>query len=234
MKSVAIACLILTGLLLETGHGQQVRVSVQYVELPHVELTALLVDSPENEALHAKAMEMVREKKARIVETCIGVCQSGGKSTIESVREEIYPTEVEPPELPCSIGMSPPVTGFTLPEVNYSPKHRSYTAFETHNTGTMLEMDVHVSEGERFVELRLVPEFGTRLRLETMREYKDERGDTSVRMPIYENWRTNTSLTLRAGQFSLVSVFSPKRRMSAPFVDSRVLLFVRADVQPET
>lgn len=233
MKSISIACSILTGLLLATGHGQQVRVSVQYVELPHADLTLLLAESPGNAALHAKAMQMVRGKKAKIVETCIGVCQSGGKATIESVREEIYPTEVEPPELPCSIGMSPPVTGFTLPEVNYSPKHRSYTAFETHNTGTMLEMDVHVSEGNRFVDLRLVPEFGSRLRLETMREYKDERGDTSVRMPIYETWRTKTSLTLRAGQFSLVSVISPKRQVPAPLVDSRVLLFVRADVLPD-
>jgi hypothetical protein len=94
----------------------------------------------------------------------------------------------------------------------------------------MLEMEAFVREGERLIDLRLVPEFVTRLRLETMREYLDERGDSSVRMPIYEAWRTNTQLTLRNGRFSLVSVFSPKRRQAAPFVDSRVLLFVRADV----
>lgn len=233
MKSVSLACLLLTGLLPSIGKSQQVRVSVQYVELPHADLTSLLADSPGNAALHAEAMEMVRGKKARIVETCIGVCQSGGKATIESFREEIYPTEVTPPELPCSIGNSPPVTGLTLPEVNYSPKHRSYTAFETRNIGTMLEMDAHVSEGERLVDLRLVPEFVNRMRLETMTEYKDERGDASIRMPIYETWRANTQLTLRAGQFSLVSVFSPKRRVPAPFVDSRVLLFARVDVLPE-
>ncbi len=70
------------------------------------------------------------------------------------------------------------------------------------------------------------------MRLETMMEYKDQRGDASIRMPVYETWRTKTSLTVRAGQFSLVSVISPKRQAPAPFVDSRVLLFIRPDVPP--
>lgn len=93
-------------------------------------------------------------------------------------------------------------------------------------------MEAYIREGERLIDLRLVPEIGSRLRLETMREYLDERGDSSVRMPIYETWRANTVLTLRLGRFSLVSVFSPKQQAPAPFVDSRVLLFVRADVLP--
>lgn len=231
MKAVSIAVVLLTGLFPSTGQGQQVRVSVQYVELPHADLTLLLADSPGNAALHGKAMEMVRANKARIVETCIGVCQSGEKATVESVREEVFPTEVTPPGISYSIGNSPSNSVPPwLSETIYSPKHRSYTAFETHNTATMLEMEVNVSEGERFVDLRLVPEFVSRLRLETMREYKDERGDSSVRMPIYETWRANTQLTLRSGQFSLVSVFAPKREQAAPFVEGRVLLFARADL----
>ncbi len=231
MKFVSIAVVFLAGLFAAIAHGQQVRVSVQYVELPHADLTPLLADSPGSEALHGKAMVMVREKKARIVETCIGVCQSGEKATVESVREEVFPTEVTPPGISYSIGNSPSNSVPPwLSETIYSPKHRSYTAFETHNTGTMLEMEVHVSEGERFVDLRLVPEFVSRLRLETMREYKDKRGDSSVRMPIYETWRASNQLTLRSGQFSLVSVFSPKHQMPAPFVESRILLFARADL----
>lgn len=233
MKSVAIACLILSAMLPSIGHGQQVRVSVQYVELPHSEVTSLLSESPGNAALHAKAMEMVRGKKARIVETCIGVCQSGGKATIESVREEIYPTEYKPPTLPCSIGES--TAPFILPESKSSLKHRAFFAFETRDAGTTLEIEgVDVLNEGRIVWLQLVSELSSRLRLETMSEYMDKRGDATGRMPIYETWRTNTGLTVCAGRFSLVSVFSPKRQVPAPFVDSRVLLFVRADVLPES
>ena len=231
MKSVAVVVVLLTGLFAAIGHCQQVRVSVQFVELPHADLTDLLAGNPANAALHDKVMEMVRGKKARIVETCIGVCQSGGKATVESVREEIYPTEVYPPAIPCGAGMSPSnPEPLWFSKTFYSPKHRSWTAFETHVVGTTLEIEAGVLEGEPFVELGLAPEFASRLRLETMREYRDWRGDSSVRMPIYETWRTITKLTLRNGRFSLVSVFSPKRRQAAPFVDSRVLLFVRADV----
>lgn len=226
MKTIDIALFVLTGLLQAIGLGQQVRVSVQYVELPHGDLTHLLAASPGNAALHAKVMEMVRANQARIVETSIGVCQSGGKASFESIREEIYPTEIAPPRLPCSIGPLPPGEVF-------GPKYRSVTAFDTRNTGTILEIEAEVLQGGRFVSLRLLPEIGSRLRLETMMEYRDERGDATLRMPIYETWRANTSLTLRSGEFSLVSVISPKRPRPVPFLDSRILLFARADVLAE-
>ena len=222
MKTVSIAISLLSGLLMAAGHGQQVRVSVQYVELSHKDLTSLLAISPENGPLHGKAMELVRANKAGILETCIGVSQTGTQATFESVREEIYPTETEPPQLPCS---SKPDPNF-----NSKPNHRSFTAFETHKAGTMLEVGADILDDDRFVKLQLLPEIGSRIRLDTMVEYKDQRGDASVRMPIYETWRTNTSLTLRSGKFALVSVIHPKRPQAAPFVDSRILFFVRADV----
>jgi hypothetical protein len=227
MKTVSIALSLVSGLLMAAGHGRQVRVSIQYVELPHADLTVLLAGSPGNESVHGKAMELVRANKARILETCIGVCQSGGKATFESIREEIYPTETQPPGLPGTF--SGPVSRSSQ-EPHYSTRQRAFTAFETRNSGTMLDLDAEVMKDGRYVHLRLAPEIGSRNRLETMVEYRDKRGDASVRMPIYETWRTNTSITVRSGKFALVSVIHPKRPQPAPFVDSRILLFVRADV----
>jgi hypothetical protein len=202
-------------------------VSVQYVELSHADVTSLLAEGPAGGLLHGKVMELVRANKARILETCIGVCQSGGKATFESIREEIYPTETQPPQLEFSIGSSVPSLS---DEEHYSLRQRAFSAFETRNTGTMLEVGAEVLADGRFVELRLAPEIVSRNRLETMVEYRDKRGDASVRMPLYETWRTNTSLTVRSGSFALVSAIHPKRPQPAPFVDSRILLFVRADV----
>lgn len=228
MKSLFTAISLLTGLLMATGHGQQVRVSMQYVELPHTVMTELLADGETDGAkLHDKAYALTKDGKARIVETAMVVCRNGQKASAESIREEIYPTEVMPPSLPCggSRGLSP---GDPLPM-----KQRVFTAFDTRNVGTTLEMETVVSADGRSVDLRLVPEIVSRNRLETMAEYRDARGDGSIRMPIYEAWRTNTSLRVRSGKFTLVSAIHPIGRQAAPFVDSRILLFVRADVLEE-
>lgn len=227
MKTISIAISLLSGLL-AAGQDQQVRVSVQYVELPHVDLTNLLAEGSDGGPLHDKTMVLVGANKAKILETSMLVCVSGQRARMESIREEIYPTETQPPGLPGSFGSS----GSSLAE-HYVPNlanQRSFTAFDTRNTGAMLEVEADVLADGHFVELRLMPEIASLDRLETMFEYKDKWGDASVRMPIYETWRTNTSLTVRSGKFALVSVITPKRQQAAPFVDSRILLFVRADV----
>jgi hypothetical protein len=225
MKLLPSAISVLTGLLMAAGYGQQVRVSVQYVELPHTLVTDLLASAETDGArLHDKAFALTKEGEAKILETCLIVCRSGEKATAESIREEIYPTEVTPPGLPCGDlgGLSP---GDPSPM-----RQRTYTAFDTRDTGTTLEVEATVLPNGRSVRLRLAPEMVSRNRLETIAEYRDKRGDASIRMPIYETWRTNTSLTVRSGRFSLLSVIHPKPRQPAPFQDSRILLFVRADV----
>jgi hypothetical protein len=130
-----------------------------------------------------------------------------------------------PPQLPCGGSSNPPD-----PDSECSAKQRSYTAFDTRNTGTMLSVAAEHLIGGRFIKLQLVLEIVSRSRLETMAEYRDKWGDASIRMPIYETWRTNTSLKVRSGKFALVSVIHPLRQQTAPFDDSRILLFVRADV----
>lgn len=227
MKAVATAITLLTGLLMCAVHAQQARVSVQYIELPHSELTQLLAESTANGLLHSKAMELVRASKARIVETNIVVCRSGEKAAAESIREEIFPTETEPPALPGSIGLSIPSYSFV--EI-ITPQQRAFTAFETRNTGVTLEVAADVLDNGSSVQLRLTPEMVSRDRLATMTNYRDKRGDASLRMPVYETWRSKTSLNVRAGTFTLAAVFHPKPQPSAPFADSRILLFVRADV----
>src|SRR6478609_4130613 len=185
MKTLSLAISLLSGLLIASGHGQQVRVSVQYIELPHTVMTDLLADGETDEAkLHDQAIAFTKVGKAKILETSIIVCRSGEKALTESVREEIYPTEVMPPGLPCGgpIHLSP---GDPQPM-----KQRTYTAFDTRNTGTTLEVEAIVHpDDSRFIELRLVPEIVSRNRLETIADYRDKRGDASIRMPIYEAWR---------------------------------------------
>jgi hypothetical protein len=59
-------------------------------------------------------------------------------------------------------------------------------------------------------------------------EHTDEWGDASLRMPVFETWRVNSSVTLMAGQSEMVSVITPKS--VTPAVSRKLLVFVRADV----
>lgn len=74
--------------------------------------------------------------------------RSGQQASIEIIREFIYPTEYEPPELPNSVG-----TGAISPVTPATP-----TAFETRNTGVMLEVLPTASKDKRFVDISIRPE----------------------------------------------------------------------------
>jgi hypothetical protein len=66
MKTLSIAISLLSGLLIAAGHSQQVRVSVQYVELPHAVMTELLAGGEtDGSTLHDKTFALTKVGKAR-------------------------------------------------------------------------------------------------------------------------------------------------------------------------
>ena len=175
-------------------------------------------------ALHEQAKTLIKNGQAKILESSMLVCRSGQKAMIESIREEIYPTEYQPPALPCSPSRirlaSDPPTG---------PTYRSPTAFETRNTGVTLEVEAEASPNGT-INLSLSPEIITPQRLETWMEHVDKWGDGSIRMPIYESWKVYTFINVEPGKFELVSALTPKAKAPAPAISRKILVFVRADI----
>lgn len=229
MKPLLIGvALLCCGFARANQDPKMIRVCVQLIEVSHPVLTELL-GSPEKSgpAQHAKAIALSKEGKAMLLETAMVVSRSGGKATIESVREWIYPTEYNP----TCVGLfgPPPVVPQPL-----TPPLRPFTstAFETRNAGVTLEVEPTLGENEQLIDLRFVPEWVRLDRFDTVMEHHDEWGDASLRMPVFEIWRANTSLTLMAGKFELASVITPKAQPPVPTVSRRLLLFVRADVVP--
>ena len=218
--------LILGLLTCGVAAADQVRVSLQFIEVSHPMLTELLAETGGN-ALHAKAVSLTKEGKAKILDSCVVTGRSGQKLTLESIREEIYPTEYGPVELPCSIGNSP---GIVLPDPPTNPMYRSPTAFETRNTGVTFEVEATIEEDGETIGLNLTPQWVTPVRLETWDEHRDQWGDSSVRMPIYETLRVNAGVTVIPGMFELVSVITPKPVAPVPGVSRKVLVFVRAEI----
>jgi hypothetical protein len=228
MKSVVIAFGLLCCCIRAESEGTpNVRVSLQLVEMAHPVMSGLLGGGESRgDLLHAKATALVRQGKAKVVETCVLVCRSGNKATTESIREEIFPTEY-PGDLQWNVPPTPEQLA-SVPPTN--PMLRNIMAFETRNAGVTFEIEPTVNWDERIIDLRLAPEFVTRVRLDTWMDHKDPWGDASIRMPAYETWRTAHALTLPPGKFELVSVISPKPRAPVPAVSRKILVFVRADI----
>jgi len=142
------------------------------------------------------------------------VSRSGERATIEIIREFIYPTEFEPPELPNNINTGTFNTGDgggggggAFPVTPSTP-----TAFETRNTGVILEVEPILGEDGYTIDLTFRPEI---VEFEGFINYgspiqttaSDALGnpitvtitDNRIEMPVFSTRRVNTSLTIYDG-----------------------------------
>jgi general secretion pathway protein D len=89
------------------------------------------------------------------------VTRSGQQSTVEIMREFIYPTEYEPPELPNSVGSSAVVDfdsgliGGASPLIPITPA--TPTSFEMEKVGVVLDVLPTVSADGHFIDIALKP-----------------------------------------------------------------------------
>ncbi len=164
-------------------------------------------------------MRGLAQKKGADLMTAPSVtARSGQKATIEIIREFIYPTEYEPPELPNSVGATSVGNNdggglvnsggiSTFPVTPATP-----TAFETRNTGVTLEIEPTIGENDFVIDLRFVPEI---VEFEGFINYgspissggTDALGnpiqvvitENRIEMPVFSTRRVNTSLTIYDG-----------------------------------
>ena len=212
---------------------KNLRICVQFIEVPHPVLTELMAATDTSgPVLHDKALALAKDGTVKLLETCVVMGRSGQKATVESIRELIYPTEYEPP------GPWPPVPAPALGQATQTPPKKPLirpnfgNAFETRNVGSTLEIEPSLDATGRMIDLRFVPEILQLVRMDTFMEHIDQWGDASIRMPVFETSRLNTSVTLMAGQFEMVGAITPKPNTPGPAVTRKLLVFVRADILP--
>ena len=165
-------------------------------------------------------MRGLAQKKGTDLMTAPSVtAKSGQKATIEIIREFIYPTEYEPPQLPQSVGQNGNNNGGggiggvggnssgSFPVTPATP-----TAFETRNTGVTLEIEPTIGENDFVIDLRFVPEI---VEFEGFINYGSPIQTTStdalgnpvtnvltenrIEMPVFSTRRVNTALTIYDG-----------------------------------
>lgn len=148
--------------------------------------------------------------------------RSGEKSTSESVSEQIYPTEFEPPELPNTVGVaivSPKQDDVPTPvpeteKLLKAPDPEALegirtpatpTAFETRNVGVTMEVESVLGDDGSLLDVRLAAEHVALVDQTTFGQ-----GLSTVEMPVFETQRARTGVLLELNRpFLLGTVNRP-------------------------
>lgn len=211
---------------------QQIRVMVEYIEVPLPELTKLLADprkSANDGDLRAAVGKLVEAGTAKHQETQFVIARSGETATSEGILEYIYPTEYEPAEIPNEINSNDDTTSAVeIAKAIATPP--TPTAFETRNLGSTLEIQPTIGANDTVIDLRFAPEIVEHVKNEVWVEWNGVHGKADVVMPSFFSNRINTGLTLINGQYSLAGTTSMKGEDGKPDHQRKLLFFVRADI----
>lgn len=213
---------------------KQIRVQVEFIDVAHEQLTELMFGEkpPANDVeLRKLAGQLVKDGKATVMETLICTARSGQKATSESIEEFIYPTEYEPAQLPDD-----PRSKDKEEADQAKATRRDFaigplpTAFDTRNVGPTLEIEPTLSEDNKVIDLRFVPEIVCHVGNQIWAEWKGEHGNSPIQMPTFYTVRINTAVTLSDGKPMFVAALTPKKQDGTPDPTRKLMVFVRADV----
>lgn len=205
------------------------RTEVEYISVPRETFAGMLPDTAvfhNDNAIHQKAVSLLKSGEATLDEAFMATAKVGAKAIAESVREVIYATEYEPPELPKAVKPKPggSLDPENLPEIATPP---APSAWDTRNVGPTLECECADPSADGYVDVRLVPE-SVRLIGETVwREWKSPICDAPVKMPDFFFLRTNTSVRARSGHWTLAAAIPSLDAGGFSDPSRVVMIFVR-------
>jgi hypothetical protein len=204
-----------------------VRVLLQFIELPHPALTELMAGTDTSgQTLHASAMALVGSGRAKVLESAVLTARNGQGGRVESIREVIYPWHYD---LPCNEGIS---------DQEYFRKasepfnNRTPCAWDTRMVGVTVAVTPSIASDGRSIGLVLHPEIVKHAGERTWNSWLGPHGRYDIRMPDFRALRANLDVTLVPGRFEMVTVLNPAPAAPAPAVFRKVLVFVRADLLP--
>jgi general secretion pathway protein D len=153
------------------------------------------------------------------------VARSNQIATIRAVREFIYPTEYDPPEVPNSFGLGEgdadddsdtdviTNSGNMFPVTPANP-----TAFETREVGTILEVEPVIGPDNKYVDLSLSPEvsdflgfinYGSPIISPASNIVITE---NKILMPVFQTLKETTAVTVLDGQTVVIGGLLDERR----------------------
>jgi general secretion pathway protein D len=143
------------------------------------------------------------------------ITKSGQKATIELIREFIYPTEYDPPQIPTNIGGTTTTisiggvvvsSSFNRPAIPVTPT--TPTAFETRRVGMILDVEPQISEDGKTIDLLVTPDlteflgfvnYGSPI-YQVSGTSKDELTPNIITQPIFTTKKIVTGVKVYDGQ----------------------------------
>ena len=219
----------------EPSEAQNISICYETFSLPLAMAAKLQREQLSDSDLYTRIVTAVEKQTAHQETFTILRAKSGQKAISESISEQIYPTEYEPPELPNSLGVSivpPAVKDVPTPvpdteKLKDAPDLKSFdgvktpatpTAFQTRNTGLTFEIEPTLAETGKIMDLRIVPGH-----VALVGHTASGQGLSTVEMPVFENQRLNTASTLHINQpFLLGTINRPPNSKLDPDSANRV------------
>lgn len=218
----------------ETEAPKHVRAQLEYIDLSHKDLTRLMMQEKTTRsdatALRMKVQDMVDKNVAKVIDTQMVVGRSGQKSTTESRKELIYPTEYEPA---CP---APTSEGDKADKEASKPVGSGYNAalpscFETRNVGSSFEVEPNIGENNKIIDIRILSHYVWHTGNTTWHETKSpEKNAYKIETPDFYLMNIDTSVTTITGQYFLAGVVSPKDAKGQIDPERKVMVFLKCDV----
>lgn len=195
---------------------------LQREQLPDSELYTRILAAVEKQTARQETFTVIRGK-------------SGNKASAESISEQMYPTEFEPPELPSMIGVSVlpsdpktvPSSPQDLEKLKGAADINSFegvktpatpTAFDTRNVGVTCEIEAILGETDKYMDLRIAP-----AHVALVGQSIAGQGLAKTEMPVFENQSLSTAAVLQINQpFLLGTINRPPVSKADPDSANRV------------
>ncbi|MGI9242837.1 MAG: hypothetical protein ACR2RV_18715 [Verrucomicrobiales bacterium] len=203
----------------EEGDDNSYRVVAhfEWIQLGHRDANKLLnqnYNQRDASAMRASLETMIRGGDAELVESAYLKSLPGQRTKTESVREHMYPTEFNPPELPANL---------KIEAASVRPAGATPTAIDRRNVGTTVELEAQLDGRTRTAEINVAAEITAHLGDRQLVEDPPEEV-ANVILPDFYTMELQTNVRCFLGQSNLLGVFTPHGDPG-----QRVLLFVKVD-----
>ena len=204
-----------------------VLMQVELLELRQELLTELMSDTRYSGDGHALRLEL-QERRAvgqvSLVSLLILRGRLEEKSSLESIREVIFPSEYEPSSPPVAINLAALPSG-PAPPRNAIEVPRVPPAWDMEPVGELLEMEV-TRRKDGCLSFRFTGGLQKLVDQEVWTRWKTPIGNThEIRRPTFEQLRATTGLVVLEGRYAFVAVLTEQRRP-----EHRLMLFVKGDL----
>ena len=191
---------------------------LEYIRTDLVKANQLLVEFGATEdavPLRRRLEAMIDAGEAELVETCFLRTRNGMRMKTESVREHIYATEFEPPEMPTEYAGK----SATMPMTSATP-----TAFEMRPVGETVEVEVTMGVGDPApIHVNIAPEIVRHLSDRSLAPGAGPEHEI-VMQPDFAVMKLSTDAVINEGGKSLLGVLN-----SPQVAGERVFVVLSAD-----